>query len=109
MKRYEVLLTEAAERDLENIHLGLLERFAPERADQLLESLLLAAESLSLLPDRGSCPQELAWLGVREFKQLMCPPYRLIYRQLDNRVFIVLIADGRQDLQSMLERRLLDA
>ena len=109
MKLHEVLLTEDAERDLEEIHSGLLERRSPEQAEKLLSEVLRIADSLSILPDRGSCPQELSWLGVREFKQVMLPPYRLIYRRFESRVVIVLIADGRQDMQSLLERRLLGA
>jgi toxin ParE1/3/4 len=36
-------------------------------------------------------------------------PYRVIYRVIDVRVFIILIADGRRDLQSLLAGRLLGA
>jgi hypothetical protein len=33
--------------------------------------------------------------------------YRLIYRTADTRVVIRLVADGRREMQAMLERRLL--
>ena len=46
-------------------------------------------------------------LGIRDFRQILLPPYRLIYRVMDGTVFILLIADGRRDVQALLERRLL--
>ena len=35
--------------------------------------------------------------------------YRIIYRVLDKDVYVLLIFDGRRDMQSLLQRRLLDA
>jgi len=34
-------------------------------------------------------------------------PYRVIYRIMENQVFVYLIADARRDMQTLLERRLL--
>ena len=34
-------------------------------------------------------------------------PYRIIYRVLDNTVYVLVIADGRRDMQTLLQRRLL--
>lgn len=109
MKPPEILLTAGAEQDLEDLYFNLLERVSRERADELLEQILEAAESSSVFPDRGACPQELAWLGVREFRQIQIAHCRIVYRRIENQVFILVIADGRQDMQSLLERRLLDA
>jgi len=35
-------------------------------------------------------------------------PYRIIYRVMDKTVYVLLIVDGRRDMQPLLERRLLD-
>jgi toxin ParE1/3/4 len=48
-------------------------------------------------------------LGIREYRQTFFRPYRLIYRVMDRRVYIYLIADGRRNMQSLLARRLLGA
>jgi toxin ParE1/3/4 len=34
-------------------------------------------------------------------------PYRIIYRVIENNVYVLLIADGRRDMQTLLQRRLL--
>ena len=109
MTRFEVLLTEDAERDLEEIHTYVAERESPARAARLLDRLVELAEGLEKLPDRGSVPKELLALGTREYRQVLLGPYRVIYRIWDTRVVIYLIVDGRRDMQALLARRLLRA
>jgi toxin ParE1/3/4 len=46
-------------------------------------------------------------LGIKEFRQASFKPYRLIYRVAGMQVIVVLIVDGRRDMQAVLARRLL--
>jgi len=107
--RYEVLVTEGAERDLGEIYDHIAEFDSPEKADYVLSRLIDAANRLATFPERGPHPKELQALGMREYRQAYFKPYRLIYRVMGKQVFIYLIADGRQDMQSLLSRRLLGA
>ena len=107
-QRYEVLLTAGAERDLESIHNYIAGFDSPAIANHVLDRLLGVAESLAAFPERGGHPKELLALGIREYRQTHFKPYRVIYRVAGKRVYIVLIADGRRDLQGLLARRLLD-
>ena len=54
-------------------------------------------------------PPELRALGIKQYREIFFKPYRLIYQVLDQRVYVMLIADGRRDMQALLERRLLEA
>jgi len=105
--RVEVLLTENAERDLEDIHSYIAQFDSPKNADHVLDRLLEVAETLAAFPERGSQPKELRSLGIQEYRQVFFKPYRVIYRVLGERVVIYLIADGRRDMQTLLSRRLL--
>ncbi|MES2114683.1 MAG: type II toxin-antitoxin system RelE/ParE family toxin [Pseudomonadota bacterium] len=107
--KFEVLLTEGAEQDLEAIHDYIAEFDSAARADAVLDELLAAAESLSTFPERGSYPKELVELGIKEYRQTLFKPYRVIYRVAGSQVVIYLIADGRRDMRSLLARRLLGA
>jgi toxin ParE1/3/4 len=106
---FEVLLAEGAEQDLEAIHDYICEFDCIASADDVLDQLMKVVESLSRFPERGSYPKELVSLGIKEYRQTSFKPYRVIYRVLDKRVVIYLIADGRRDMQSLLARRLLGA
>jgi toxin ParE1/3/4 len=105
--RFEVLLTEDAEQDLEDLYAYIAKFDSPKNADYVLDRLLEVTESLATSPERGSQPKELRSLGIQEYRQVFFKPYRAIYRVLDKQVAIYVIADGRRDMQSLLSRRLL--
>ena len=104
---HEVLLTQGAEQDLENIYDYVAEFDSPANADHLLERLLRVVQGLENFPERGAYPKELIALGIRDYRQIAFKPYRVIYRVLNHKVYIYLIVDGRRDMRSVLERRLL--
>ena len=107
--KFEVLLTEGAEQDLEAIHDYISEFDCVANANYVLDELMDVVESLSRCPERGSYPKELVGLGIKEYRQTFFKPYRVIYRVTGSQVIIYLIADGRRDMQSVLVRRLLGA
>lgn len=108
-RKYEVLLTEGAEQDLESIYDYIAEFDCKANADYVLDRLLEVVESLSPFPERGAYPKELVALGIRDYRQTAFKPYRVIYRVMAQKVHIYVIADGRRDMQSLLARRLLGA
>lgn len=107
--KFEVLLTEGAEQDLESIHDYISEFDCLANANYVLDELMDIVESLSIFPERGSYPKELISLGIKEYRQTFFKPYRVIYRVTGGQVIIYLIVDGRRDMESVLARRLLGA
>lgn len=105
--RYDFQITEGAENDMAGIVASLAEREGLVIAERVLEGLMDAASNLVRFPERGSHPKELLALGIRDFRQVVFQPYRLIYRIVGRKVFLLLVADGRRDFQSLLERRIL--
>jgi toxin ParE1/3/4 len=108
MSRFSVFLTADAERDLADIHRWIETNRSRGQAEEFLDRMLERIDSLERFPARGPVPGELAALGIREFRQLLVQPYRMIYRISDQQVFVYLISDGRRDFQTLLERRLLN-
>jgi toxin ParE1/3/4 len=106
---YQVLLTGGAEQDLESIHDYIAEHDSISSANYVLDEVMKIAESLAKFPERVSYPKELLDVGIKEYRQIAFKPYRLIYRVVNTDVVIYFIANERRDLQSLLERRLLNA
>ena len=104
-----VFLTADATRDLEDLYQYIALHDAPEKAEHVLTSIEKVCGSFSESPDRGVHPQELLALGIRDYREIFFKPYRVIYQVLGNVVYVFLIADGRRDMQTLLQRRLLDA
>jgi toxin ParE1/3/4 len=106
---FKVLLTNDAARDLDELYDYIALHDAPRKADYVLEQIEKAFSKLSEFPERGAYPKELLVLGIREYREIFFKPYRIIYRTMDKNVYVLLIVDGRRDMQSLLQRRLLDA
>lgn len=104
-----VLLTDDAAHDLDELYDHIARHDTPENADYVLEKIDKAFSSLSESPERGAYPKELLALGIREYREIFFKPYRIIYRVIGGSVYVLLIADGRRDMQTLLQRRLLGA
>ena len=106
---FRVMLTNDAARDLEELYDYIALHDAPRKADYVLDQIEKAFSRLSEFPERGAYPKELLTLGIREYREIFFKPYRIIYRVMEKNVYVLLIVDGRRDMQSLLQRRLLDA
>ena len=109
MMGFSVLLTDDAACDLEDLYDYINLQDAPDKADHVLVKIEKAFNSLSKNPQRGTYPKELLTLGIREYREIFFKPYRIIYRVIENNIYILLITDGRRDMQTLLQRRLLQA
>ena len=78
-----------------------------EKALYVYEQIIAIVDSLEELPLRGSHPKELSDLGYLEFRQLLFKPYRIIYSIEKRVVNVLLIADGRRDMRTLLAIRML--
>ena len=102
-----VQLTDDATCDLEEICDYIDRHDESGRADYVLEQIEKAFSSLAEYPERGNYPAELLDIGIREYREIFSRTYRIIYRVMENNVYVLLIADGRRDMQTLLQRRLL--
>jgi len=106
---FRVFLTRDAERDLVELYDYIAEHDTPVKADHVLERIEQVLQQLAELPQRGTHPKELIALGIRDFREVFFKPYRILYRVVDDAVFVMLIVDGRRDMQTLLQRRLFEA
>ena len=106
---YQVFLTDDAACDLEELFDYIEDSDTLEKADSVVDKIEEAFSSLSDNPERGAYPKELLAVGLREYREVYFKPYRIIYRIIAQHVYVMVIADGRRDMQILLQRRLLQA
>ena len=106
MRRYDVIWTEEAVRDLEDLA-RYIARDSPGNARRVMKRLRARADSLWSLPERGRIVPELLDLGLRHWRELIVRPYRIVYRISEDRVLVEVIFDGRRDAEALLAERLL--
>lgn len=106
MKRRKVAWTTAARRDLEAIVLFLAER-SETAALGVLDRIEARARTLDAFADRGRVVPELDRLHVKEYRELVVTPYRVVYRISGRRVLVLAVLDARRSLEDILLDRLL--
>ena len=106
---FMVQLTADAAHDLEEICDYIDRHEAPGRANHVLEQIERSFNRLSEHPHCGHHPRELLDVGIREYREVFFKPCRIIYRVMEDDVHVLVIADRRRDMRTLLERRLLQA
>lgn len=103
-KSFEVLWSEAAIRDLERI-VDFLAQEAPAAAERLFADIVERSTTLESPPLRGRIVPDLARFEISIFRELVVPPYRLLYRIDADHVFVVAFFDARRNLEDILLSR----
>lgn len=106
MKTRRVVWAKSARRDLEAIVSYLADR-SPKAALATLERLEGRAKSLAGLADRGRVVPELARLHIRDYREIVIPPYRMLYRVRGPGVLVLAVLDARRSLEDVLLNRLI--
>ena len=107
MKKYQVILTSETERDIVDIYDYIAKKDTLQNAEYVLDNLESLILSLEEAPERGHYPPELSIQGIKEFKEVIFKPYRAIYEIIGSKVIVHLCVDGRRDMRTLLERRLI--
>jgi len=107
LKKYQIKLTSEAEKDIEDIYDYIAKKDTLQNAEHVLDNLELLILSLDESPERGHYPPELSIQGIKDYREVLYKPYRVIYEIIGSKVIIHLCLDGRRDMKSLLERRIL--
>jgi toxin ParE1/3/4 len=103
----QVILSGMALADLLDINDYYLCEVSDRVASKIIDGLETAVNNLAEFPERGSIPKELLFLGIRQYRQVIEKPYRIIYETFDDKIVVHAILDGRRDVQSLLMQRIL--
>lgn len=104
---FAVRVSKSAENDIAAIAAYLAEHGAAEAALRFIETIGDRIETLASFPLRGPIPSEIESLQAKEYRQLLFGRYRIVFKVVEQTVTVVLVADGRRDMQTLLRDRLL--
>ena len=105
MTRRRVRWSESAASDLEDLLNWIESDSGIDRAASVYRRLRKAASRLETTPQRGRRVPELLDLGVREYRELVVAPWRILYRVSKRDVFVEAVLDARRDLAELLLAR----
>ena len=105
--KFRVDLVDEAEADLVDIYRFIAAEEGVERAEDVLTRLETACRNLQRFPHRGRVPPELERIGVTHCREVISERWRIVYSVADEIVRVEAVLDGRRNLKTLLERRLL--
>jgi toxin ParE1/3/4 len=104
---HQVRISTVAAKDILEIYDYVVEFDSEANADRLAAKIKVSIDSLANFPERGSIPNDLVDIGIRDYRQIFFKPYRIIYLVNEKFVTVNAVLDGRRNLQTLLSRRLL--
>jgi addiction module RelE/StbE family toxin len=106
IEQYTVNITATARKDLREI-ISYIGRNNPGTALKILGKIEARINSLDHFPYRGGYVPELLKRNIKDYRQLLESPWRIIYRIDDDIVNVLLIVDSRRNVQDILVERLI--
>jgi len=104
-KNYEVTWAETAENDLLKI-VEYIAQDSPGNALKVLSKIKEKVSDLSVFPDSCRIVPELYDNGINLYREMVIPPWRVLYRISESKVFILSVHDSRQNIEDILLKRL---
>ncbi|MBW1788885.1 MAG: type II toxin-antitoxin system RelE/ParE family toxin [Deltaproteobacteria bacterium] len=104
-KKCRVIWSSIAESDLRNI-IEYIAADSPPNALKVFKSIKQKASGLKTFPERGRIVPELRDQGILQYRELIIPPWRILYRISEMNVFVLSVFDSRQNIEDVLLKRL---
>ena len=103
---YKVIWTNVAESDLKDI-IKYISIDSPQNALRILKNIKQKTSELYTLPERNRIVPELQDQGILQYREMIIPPWRLIYRIAERKVYVLSLIDSRRNVEDILLKRLI--
>lgn len=104
---YNVVFLHQSELDLRELKKYIIQHFSPITWQDTYKCIKKAVSSLKTFPNAGSTPPELDLLNLTQYRQIILGKNRIVYEVRGNIIYIHIVCDTRQDMASLLFKRLL--
>ena len=102
--KLDIVWAHVAENDLKEI-IEYIATDSPAHALKTLNKIKQQASRLYTLPERGRIVPELKDQGILLYRELIVPPWRIMYRISEMNVYILSVFDSRQNVEDILLHR----
>ncbi len=106
-QKYKVIWADIAEKDLIEI-IDYIAINNPENALKILRKIKKKASSLYSMPERCRVVPELKAQSITQYKELIEAPWRIIFRIVEKKVYVLSVLDSRRNIEDILLRRLVN-
>jgi len=103
--KHKIIWTNVAENDLKEI-IEYISIDSHHNALTILRNIKQSASNLYTLPERGRIVPELQAQGILQYRELIIPPWRLVYRIDARKIYVLSVIDSRRNVEDVLLSRL---
>ena len=104
MAKNKVLWTETAKADLNEI----IDYIASDSVDNALkqyENIKPSCLTIIDFPEQGRMIPELENQNIMKYREIVLPPWLIMYKKEKNIIYVMSIIDGRRNIEDLLLRR----
>ncbi len=104
MSNIKVIWTKPALNDLDEI-ISYIASDSIDIAIKQYERIKETAKEIATFPKQGRIIPELQNENITKFREIIVNPWRMMYRIEENRILILVIIDGRRNIEEILMKR----
>jgi len=104
-KKYRVTVPPSVKKDLKEIVEYYFE-INKTYSKTIFERIVGRIRELESFPEKGRMVPELRDRNIDVYKELIEDNYRIVYRVIENEVFLVSVIDARRNVEEVLIRKL---
>jgi plasmid stabilization system protein ParE len=104
-KKYTVKWTAPAREDINEI-IDYISKTNINYAVKLLDSMEKKVKKLDMFPERHRIVPELEKYGYFAYREIIIEYWKIIYKIENNYVYIMLVIDGRRNLEDLLLKKM---
>lgn len=104
MEQTNLIWTETSIKDLEEI-IEYISDDSINIAIEKYETIIEATNDLINYPKKGRIIPELEMQNITKYRELIMKPWKIMYKQEQNIVYIMAIIDGRRNIEDILMKR----
>ena len=105
-KKYSIQWARPAKLDLIEIAEFIAED-RPVVAREIIKKIRERISNLQMAPERGRVVPELAKQGITQYREMIISPWQILYQIDEKVVYVVLVVDGRRNLEDILFQRIM--
>ena len=106
IKAYTVNVSKSAKNDLKEI-IRFIAKENPMNSLDVLKRIETRIKSLEKFPEKGGFVPELLKHNIKDYRQLIESPWKIIYKIDNDTVNILIIIDSRRNTQDILVEKLI--
>lgn len=106
-QKYKITWAHIAEKDLIEI-IDYIAIDSPEYALKILKKIKKKASSLYSMPERCRIVPELKAQSITQYRELIEPPWRIIFRIVEKKIYVLSVLDSRRNIEDILLKRLVN-